>query len=405
MLIMVVNSGSSSIKYQVFDMQARISLAGGILERIGEPESRLKHRNGRAAAAQQTTSQVRSTDHREGMAHILATLRQTGLLAEGTTLDGIGHRVVHGGESFTHPIRIDAQVLEEIRRLAPLAPLHNPANLAGIEATLSAAPQVPQIAVFDTAFHQTIPPHAHRYALPQELYRTLGIRRYGFHGTSHQYVARQAAAQLARPLAALNLVTLHLGNGASMAAVQHGRCIDTSMGLTPLEGLVMGTRCGDIDPAIIFFLGRETSLSLAEIDDLLNSQSGLRGLCGENDMRAIVRMAREGQGDAQLALEIYTYRLRKYIGAYCAALGHVDALVFTGGVGENAVDVRLEACRNLQMLGIALDPVRNAAPANGVREIQSTASRVKILVVPTNEELAIAEQTAALLADQQSKPN
>jgi acetate kinase len=397
MIVMVINSGSSSIKYQVFDMEARISLAGGILERIGEPEACLKQHTRNGSQSNQTTSTLQIKDHRQGFAHIQATLHETGALTDTAALSGIGHRVVHGGESFKQPTRIDAQVLAAIRRLVPLAPLHNPANLVGIEATLAAAPQVPQVAVFDTAFHQTIPPPAYRYALPLNLYREHGIRRYGFHGTSHQYVARQAAARLARPLASLNLITLHLGNGASMAAVQHGRCIDTSMGLTPLEGLIMGTRSGDIDPAIIFYLGRETNLSLAEIELLLNTQSGLRGLCGENDMRAIVRMARQGQTEAQLALEMYTYRLRKYIGAYSAVLGHVDALVFTGGIGENAVDVRVEACRNLQLMGIEIDPVRNAAQTMGAREIQALGSRVKILVVPTNEELEIAEQTAHLL--------
>jgi acetate kinase len=336
-------------------------------------------------------------DHAVGFDLINTVLKDTGALGNMADLAGIGHRVVHGGEAFKQPTLIDDTVIATIRELIPLAPLHNPANLVGIEVARGAAPEVPQVAVFDTAFHQSIPPHAFHYALPRALYSEHRVRRYGFHGTSHAYVAEQAARFLAQPLASLNLITLHLGNGASVTAVESGRSIDTSMGLTPLEGLIMGTRCGDIDPAIIFYLGRETGRSIEAIDQLLNKESGLKGLCGFNDMREITRLARESDTDARLAIDMVCYRIRKYIGAYYAALGRLDALVFTGGVGENAVDIREGACRGLQPMGIDLDPDRNADPSRKTRAIHSDQSRVKILVIPTNEELKIADETRLLL--------
>ena len=399
MKIMVINSGSSSIKYQIFDMRDQSVLASGLLERIGESDSHLVHQTREQKDRFDTVEKTATiANHEKGFGLINHVLNETGALTDMAELAGIGHRVVHGGEAFKQPTLIDAEVIDTIRALIPLAPLHNPANLTGIEVALAGAPHVPQVAVFDTAFHQTIPAHAFHYALPQGLYEKHAIRRYGFHGTSHFYVAKQAAILLDRPLEELSLVTLHLGNGASATAVQHGCSIDTSMGLTPLEGLIMGTRCGDLDPAIIFYLGRETDRSIEAIDGLLNKESGLKGICGVNDMREISRMAAQGHEKARLAIRMYVYRLRKYIGSYAAALGRLDALVFTGGIGENAVDIRAEACQNMEPFGIDLDQTRNALPERRAREIQSDRSAVKILVIPTNEELEIAEQTQNLLA-------
>ena len=399
MKIMVINSGSSSIKYQIFDMRDRSVLAAGLLERIGEPECRLSHQTRPSTQAPSATvaKATAVADHEQGFRVINRVLRDTGALNDMTELAGIGHRVVHGGERFTQPTLIDAAVIDTIRTLIPLAPLHNPANLTGIEVALAGAPEVPQVAVFDTAFHQTLPARAFHYALPRALYDDHAVRRYGFHGTSHFYVTKQAARLLNRPLETVNLISLHLGNGASATAVQDGRSVDTSMGLTPLEGLVMGTRCGDLDPAIIFYLARETGRSLDSIDALLNKESGLKGLCGVNDMREITRLAEAGDARARLAIDIYIYRLRKYIGSYTAVLGRLDALVFTGGIGENAAGIRAGACRNLSALGIALDEERNQTRSGKAREIQSRESRVKILVIPTDEELEIADQTALLL--------
>jgi len=395
---MVINSGSSSIKFQIFDMRDRSVLVSGLLERIGEPDSRLTLQSRTQVHRFSTIDKAVSVaDHEIGFDLINATLRETGALADMAELAGIGHRVVHGGEAFKQPTLIDDHVIATIRSLIPLAPLHNPANLTGIEVALAGAPDVPQVAIFDTAFHQTLPPHAFHYALPREFYAKHAIRRYGFHGTSHFFVAKQAARLLKRPFEALSLITLHLGNGASAAAVSNGACIDTSMGLTPLEGLIMGTRCGDLDPAIIFYLARETGRSVDAIDDLLNKESGLRGICGVNDMREIFRRAQTGDASAQLAIDMYVYRLRKYIGSYAAALGRLDALVFTGGIGENAGPIRSAVCRNLSLFGVGLDDAKNDAPSQDAREVQSSTSPVKILVIPTNEELEIADQTEVLL--------
>jgi acetate kinase len=301
--------------------------------------------------------------------------------------------VVHGGESFREPTLINKKVIATIERLIPLAPLHNPANLLGIRVALEAAPHVPQVAVFDTAFHQNIPVHAFRYAIPKDLYETHHIRRYGFHGTSHYYVAKQAAALLNRKLESLNLISLHLGNGASAAAVKDGRSIDTSMGMTPLEGLIMGTRSGDIDPAIVFYLKRKTGLSRDEVESILNRQSGLKGICGVNDMRKIGELAAKGDAPARLAIEMYCYRIKKYIGAYHAILEHLDAVIFTGGIGENAGFIRAGVCEDLGHLGIEMDSQKNNRSSGKAFEIQREKSPVRLLVIPTNEELEIAEQT------------
>lgn len=398
MKILVLNSGSSSIKYRLFDMNAKTVLASGLVEQIGEEQSRLAHqtRNPQEDMGEFVKTVV-VDDHRAGFEFIGAALSESGALKDTSELSGIGHRVVHGGEAFRKPTLIDQKVIDTIRRLSPLAPLHNPANLLGIEVAMQSAPHVPQIAVFDTAFHQSLPEHAYRYAIPQDLYEAHQVRRYGFHGTSHSYVARQAAKMLSRPLDSLNLITLHLGNGASAAAVKGGKSIDTSMGMTPLEGLIMGTRSGDIDPAIIFYLKRKTGMIREEMEVLLNKSSGLKGICGVNDMRDVEKRAREGDPAAQLAIEMVCYRIKKYIGAYSAVLGRLDALVFTAGIGEKSPLIRARSCRGMAHLGIDVDPVKNKHNSKEAFDIQSENSTARVLVIPTNEEYEIAKQTVGCI--------
>jgi acetate kinase len=397
MKILVINSGSSSLKYQLFDMTSRSILTAGSVERIGE-KARLHHRwHKRDGTTDEFNRDVVAPDQRAAFAAIAAALRETEVMDVMTSIDAIGHRVVHGGERFRAPTRIDAAVVSTIRALIPLAPLHNPANLLGIELCLELFPTVPQVAVFDTAFHQTMPAHAYQYAVPHVLYAEHQVRRYGFHGTSHGYVARRAAQHLAMPLDALNLITLHLGNGASAAAIQQGRCVDTSMGMTPLEGLVMGTRCGDLDPALVFYIGRAMGKDPAAVEELLNKESGLQGLCGANDMREVLKRMDAGDAQARLAFEVYCHRIRKYVGAYAAVLGRVDAIVFTAGVGENAAAVRAQVCTGLAVLGVLLDAQQNATAHGEICEIHAADSAVKLLVVRTNEELEIAQQAQALL--------
>jgi acetate kinase len=309
----------------------------------------------------------------------------------------VGHRVVHGGETFQAPTIIDEKVIAAIRENIPLAPLHNPPNLTGIEVARAIFPDAPQVAVFDTAFHQTIPMKAFIYAIPFELYRKDRVRRYGFHGTSHAYVAERGAHLLNKPLTDVNLITVHLGNGASMAAVEKGHSIDTTMGMTPLAGLVMGTRSGDVDPALPFFLADHLGMSLKEIDTILNKESGLKGICGSNDMREVIDKKNEGDEQARIALQVYTYRIKKYIGAYYAALGHLDGIVFTAGIGENSPEIREMCCENLNRLGIIIDRKRNRAADQGEREISAPDSKVKLLVIPTNEELRIAQETEKVI--------
>jgi acetate kinase len=394
MKTLIINSGSSSIKYRLFDMQDKRVLATGLLEQIGETQGRLTHQSRNTQGDMEKIVRTLPVEnHQAGFQLIGSVLNETAAVGDTGELFGIGHRVVHGGEKFREATIINPEVIETIRRLIPLAPLHNPHNLLGIEVTLQVAPQVPQVAVFDTAFHHTIPPPAFHYALPQELYEHHHVRRYGFHGTSHYYVAKQAARHLNRSLESMNLITLHLGNGASVTAIKNGQSVDTSMGLTPLEGLIMGTRSGDIDPAIIFYLGRQAGYAPPGIESMLNEQSGLKGICGVNDMRDIGRLAANGDKAAGLAIEMYCYRIKKYIGAYYAALGRVDALVFTGGIGENAANIRLRSCEGLAQLGIEVDHQKNNDGRKGIFEIQSAKSSIVVLVVPTDEELEIAEQT------------
>jgi acetate kinase len=399
MKILVLNSGSSSIKFRLFNADDLEVAASGAATRIGEPSARIALRwTDAAGEVQRREADARIDSHHAGMEHIGAVLRETGVLGGLEELQAIGHRVVHGGEAFHAPTVVDDDVIDVIRQVSPLAPLHNPANLDGILVARELFPRVPQVAVFDTAFHQTMPRTAYRYAIPGYLYREHHVRRYGFHGTSHHYVAKQAARMLGRPLSQCNLITLHLGNGASATAIRDGASVDTSMGMTPLEGLVMGTRCGDIDPAVHFYLCRHLGLDNDTLDDLLNRQSGLLGLCGVNDMREVHRLAEAGDENAELALGITCHRLRKYIGAYVAVLGHVDALVFTGGIGENDAQVRECACAGLGGLGIVLDDDRNARTLSDAGTISAAESRVRVFVVPTDEELEIASQTLAALA-------
>lgn len=407
-IFLVLNSGSSSIKYELFDMRDHRSVATGIVERIGEPQGRCQHlvRPDPDDDVSEESHEQPIADHREGLLHITEYLSDSGLVKDVHELFGIGHRVVHGGEEFLQPTLLDQQVVTVVRQQSPLAPLHNPANLLGISVTLEAYPDVPQVAVFDTAFHQTIPPHAYLYAIPYEYYARHGVRRYGFHGTSHHYVAKKTAEYLDQPLESLRLITIHLGNGASAAAIAGGACLDTSMGLTPLEGLIMGTRCGDIDPAILPFLAEQEKMSIVDLETMLNTQSGLQGICGANDMREILARVQQGDSRAELAIKMYAYRIKKYLGAYLAVLGGADAVVFTAGIGENVPRIRALACTDLAPLGVVIDPRKNMAAAGGVHEIHATQSQVRVLVVPTDEELEIAKQTVECITRKKSQgPN
>jgi acetate kinase len=393
--VLVLNSGSSSLKYQLLDMRADSRLAVGLVERIGEQTSRLEHTCLAGGGSREQTGPI--ADHDAALKAVAGELSRDGLGLDSPDLAAIGHRVVHGGMFFTEPTVIDDAVLAEIERLIPVAPLHNPANLTGIRTAQALRPDLPQVAVFDTAFHTTMPESAARYAIDPRIADRHRIRRYGFHGTSHAYVSRRTARLLGREPSEVNVIVLHLGNGASASAVERGRCVDTSMGLTPLEGLVMGTRSGDLDPAVVFHLARVGGMSMDEIDTLLNKRSGLFGLCGDNDMREIRRRIDEGDEEAALAFDIYIHRLRKYIGAYYAVLGRVDAVAFTAGVGENAAPVREAAIAGLESLGLAVDPERNAVRSGEPRLISPDSARVAVAVVPTDEELEIATQTYALV--------
>jgi acetate kinase len=396
--VLVINCGSSSIKYGLFTMGPGRLLASGLLERIGESASLIRHRAENAQGELvESKREIKAPDHRAAFDHIAAILCSTFEFEGGDGPDAIGHRVVHGGEAFSASVVINRTVIDTIRKLIPLAPLHNPANLTGIEACREIYPSVPQVAVFDTAFHQTMPPYAYRYAIPDAWYSRYGIRRYGFHGSSHRYVASRAADYLQRSFKDLKLITLHLGNGASAAAIQHGRCIDTSMGFTPLEGLVMGTRCGDLDAAIPLYLENVINQSADELQETLNRDSGLKGLCGSNDLRDVLAGEQAGDERARLALEVYCYRIRKYIGAYFVALDGLDALVFTGGVGENAPLIRSRVCKGLEKLGIAIDSEANDRTLEEISEIGHSGNPVRVLAVHTNEELQIARETLSLL--------
>ncbi|HEX8326905.1 MAG TPA: acetate kinase [Hymenobacter sp.] len=397
MNIFVVNSGSSSIKYQLFRWPAEQPVCSGLAERVGLDNASITHKafsNGQERVSKQTLT---LTDHEAGLRAVVALLTDPaeGALRDPSEIDVVGHRVVHGGETFAATTLIDEAVKAAIRELFALAPLHNPANYQGIEVAERLFPQARQVAVFDTAFHQTLPEYAFRYALPQRLYTEHRLRVYGFHGTSHQYVAAQAAAHLGNPAA--RLITIHLGNGCSMAAVRDGQCLDTSMGFSPLGGLVMGTRSGDLDPAVVLYLQTQLGYTTDHVNTLLNKQSGMLGLTGFSDMRDVQQAVEQGDPAAKLAYDLYAYRIRKYIGAYAAVLNGLDALVFTAGVGENDALVRRLACQQLDFFGIALDEAKNQTRTPGIRDISQPESRARVLVIPTNEELEIARQCAELL--------
>ncbi|MFD4292138.1 acetate kinase [Rhodococcus sp. NPDC058505] len=384
--MLVVNSGSSSIKYQLVDPDGGEAIAAGLVERIGEPDGLVTHHH------RGTDREHRGpiSDHAHGLRLAFGMFAEAGVDLVTAGIAAVGHRVVHGGEVFHRPTLITPDVIDEITRLSELAPLHNPANVIGIEGAMLALPFVPHVAVFDTAFFHTLPARSRTYALDAEVAAAHGIRRYGFHGTSHEYVSARVAEVLGRDPAELNQIVLHLGNGASASAIAGGRAIDTSMGLTPLEGLVMGTRSGDIDPGILMHLRRSAGLEVDAIDDLLNRRSGLKGLSGVNDFRELRQLIDAGDPAATLAYDVYIHRLRKYVGGYLAVLGGADAITFTAGVGENAAEVRADALAGLQRLGIEIDPRRNAVRGHDPRIISTDESAVTVLVVPTNEELAIA---------------
>ena len=403
-LVQVINSGSSSIKYSLLDVtdpEQPVVWAEGVMEAIGEPGSRLTHhtRIGRGPTAGFETLVVSQpvADHAAGFAAISAAFAETGPVSDVGALAAYGHRVVHGGDLFAAPALIDNDVIAAISDCIPLAPLHNPANLAGIKGALAANPDVPNVAVFDTAFHQTMAPSAYTYAIDREVAQAQRIRRYGFHGTSHAYVSRTAVAALSLDPTTARVLTLHLGNGASACAVVGGESMDTSMGMTPLEGLVMGTRSGDIDPAIPLHLQRVAGMTPDEVDALLNKRSGLKGLCGANDLREIHARADAGDADAALALAVYVRRIRGYLASYMVELAGADAIVFTAGVGENDPRIRAAVCADMEWLGVFIDDAANTH-GSGLRVISTPESRTAVLVVPTDEEFEIARQTLAVVA-------
>ncbi len=393
MKILVLNCGSSSVKYQLIDSDKENALAAGLVERIGMSGASLKQVRFDGDKLHYVGEIL---DHTMAIENVLTVLmsRNHGVIKDRKEIDAVGHRVVHGGEKFKESVLITAEVMETIRDCIDLAPLHNPHNIKGIQAAQRLLPDIPQVAVFDTAFHQKMPPHAYMYALPYSLYRKYSIRRYGFHGTSHHYVSHVAAEMIGKPYDQLRIITAHLGNGCSMAAIMNGHSIDTSMGFTPVEGLVMGTRSGDIDPAIILHVMGQEELTLAQANTLLNKHSGLWGISGiSSDAREIIEEAENDNKRAQLALDVMTYRIKKYIGAYTAAMGGLDVLVFTAGIGENAPVVREMACKGLELMGLKIDPDKNKQAIKKQMEISTKDSKAKVYVIPTNEELVIARDT------------
>ncbi|MCP3943044.1 MAG: acetate kinase [Desulfobacteraceae bacterium] len=389
MNILVINTGSSSLKYQLLDMDEHVLLASGVMERIGETQGVLTHKNFSKGKEHKTKKELPIQNHQEAM-HLMA-----GLITK--KIDAVGHRVVQGGEAFQSATLINEDVKNAVQKNNPLAPLHNPPNLIGIQLAEDLFPGKPQVAVFDTNFHQTMPEKAYLYALPYEYYTSYKIRRYGFHGTSHKYVANKTAQLMGKKPEEVNLITLHLGNGCSICAVKKGECQDTSMGMTPLAGVMMGTRSGDLDPAIFGYLMNNTGMTQLEIDEVLNKKSGLKGICGLNDLRDIHEKSAQGDKLAKLAVEMFAYQIKKYIGAYAAVLGHVDGLVFTAGVGENDEIVRAKALTDMSVFGIELDLDKNDIRSPEPRTIHGANSRLQVWVVPTNEELQIATETCQVL--------
>ncbi len=396
MKILVINAGSSSLKYQLINMQDESVLAKGNVERIGLPEPLLKHTlQGKDAI--EIPGDFKN--HVEAIKKVIELLtdKEHGVIESMDEIAAVGHRVVHGGEQFSRSVVIDDEVMKAIEANIELAPLHNPANIMGINACRNVMPNTPMVAVFDTAFHQTMPEKAYMYAIPYDTYKNYGIRRYGFHGTSHKYVSQKAAEFLGKPLESLKIITCHLGNGSSIAAVDGGKSVDTSMGFTPLEGLPMGTRSGSLDPAILSYMMEKKNLSYEEVNKILNRESGMLGLSGlSSDFRDLHKAAAEGNKRAQMALDVFNYEVKKYIGAYAAAMGGVDCIVFTAGVGENTPRVRAESCSGLEFMGVKIDKERNES-VKKEGEINTDDSKVKVLVIPTNEELMIARETMELI--------
>ena len=399
MKVLVINAGSSSLKYQLLNMDNESVMASGLVERIGDASGVITHKKNNGAGEEKTVIEQAIPNHKDGMHMVidLITDPEKGVISNKNEIVAIGHRVVQGGELFKCSIRIDESVKKAIRDNNPLAPLHNPANLMGIEVAEDLFPGTPNVAVFDTEFHQTMPAKAFLYALPYEYYKELRIRRYGFHGTSHKYVANKAAALIGKKPEEVNVITVHLGNGCSMAAVKKGECVDTSMGMTPLAGVMMGTRSGDFDPAIIPYLVKHKGMNVDDIDDVLNKKSGLKGICGMNDMRDIHAKADQGDEMAKLAVDMFAYRVKKYIGAYTAVLGTVDIVAFTAGIGENDDIVRKEICEDMSGLGIVIDLDKNNGRFPSAKAIHKDGSKVQVWVIPTNEELQIAQDTVDTL--------
>ena len=393
--VLVLNAGSSSLKYSLVDAASGKAAASGLVEQIGEPSGVLTHHGPDGTSR----TEQPFPDHEAALRAALEAFASSGPSLESVGVSAVGHRVVHGGDRFSAPAIVDDDLVAAVTSLVPLAPLHNPANLSCIETARRLFPDLPQVAVFDTAFLQTLPPHAYTYALPADWVEELQIRRYGFHGTSYSFVARAAASLLGSEVEDVNLIVLHLGNGASAAAVEGGRSVETSMGLSPLEGLVMGTRSGDVDPALHAHLHRQHGWSVEDIDRALNRESGLKGISGHNDFREVSRLREEGDPRATLAFDVFCHRLRKYVGAYYAVLGTVDAVVFTAGVGENSPAARAATLAGLERLGIAVDAERNEGPERGPRFVSPDGSDVAVLVVPTNEEWEIAQQAMAVVKD------
>lgn len=396
MKVLVLNCGSSSIKYQLFNMENEHVLAKGLVERIGLPGSILTHR---PTDGEKKVIEAAIPDHSVGIKLVLEALvhAEYGVINSMEEIQAVGHRVAHGGSLFPKSAFIDAKAKEDIKSLFNIAPLHNPPAFLGIEAVEAALPHVPMVAVFDTSFHQTMPPEAYLYSLPYELYEKYGIRKYGFHGTSHKYVAKRAAKLLGRPFEELKIITCHLGNGASITAIAKGKSIETSMGFTPLEGLTMGTRCGDLDPAIVTFLLEREQLSIKQVNDLMNMQSGVLGISGvSSDFRDIEEAAQNGNHRAQLALDIFAHDVKKYIGAYVAALNGLDILVFTAGLGENSPEMRAKICAEMDFLGLIIDQDKNNVCGQEI-DIAAADSKTRVMVIPTNEELVIARDTQEIV--------
>jgi acetate kinase len=391
MKILVLNSGSSSLKFQLFEMTTQTIICKGLVDRVGLPKSSLQ------INVEETTKQINEDikDHHHALSLVIdLTLESLSLKEE--AIEIIGHRVVHGGDFFNQPTIVTGEVLEKIKSISFLAPLHNPANLEGIETAIRLFPKAKQVAVFDTAFHQTMPASAYRYAIPNEFYKEHNIRAYGFHGTSHLFVSKAGAEYLNKTIDQFNAITIHLGNGCSMSAIKNGKSIDTTMGFSPLSGLMMGTRSGDIDPSVLLYLEEQVNLSTQEINKILNKESGLLGMTGSSDLRDVLSRFDQGDEEAILAVELYSYRIKKYIGAYIAVIGEpLDAIIFTAGVGENSDLIRGKSVKNLSFLGLSIDNGKNQVRSKGIREIQSGS--IKILIVPTDEELEIAKQAKELI--------